>query len=80
MSNSFEGLVARGFSEGARALLAARPELAVLAVPAPAADPLPDYGIAELDFHRIEGGLLVEDGRFAAGGKRRGHCWHSDSR
>jgi phosphoribosylaminoimidazolecarboxamide formyltransferase / IMP cyclohydrolase len=60
VSNSFEGLVARGFSEGARALLAARPELAVLAVPAPAADPLPDYGIAELDFHRIEGGLLVE--------------------
>ena len=50
----------RGFSEGAKALLATRTELAVLAVPALAADALPDYGIAELDFHRIEGGLLVE--------------------
>ena len=58
--NPFEGVVASGFSEGAKALLATRPELAVLAVPTLAADALPDYGIAELDFHRIEGGLLVE--------------------
>ncbi len=59
-ANPFEGLVARGFSEGARALLAGRPELAVLAVPALSADTPPDHGIADLDFHRIEGGLLVE--------------------
>lgn len=58
--NPFEGVVASGFSEGAKALLGTRPELAVLAVPTLAADALPDYGIAELDFHRIEGGLLVE--------------------
>ncbi len=58
--NPFEGVVASGFSEGAKALLATRTELAVLAVPVLAADTLPDYGIAELDFHRIEGGLLVE--------------------
>ncbi len=60
VANPFEGLVARGYSEGARALLAGRPELAVLAVPALAADASPDHGIADLDFHRVEGGLLVE--------------------
>jgi phosphoribosylaminoimidazolecarboxamide formyltransferase/IMP cyclohydrolase len=60
VANPFEGVVARGFSEGARALLSSRPELTVLAVPTLAADAPPDYGIADLDFHRIEGGLLVE--------------------
>jgi len=58
--NPFEGVAATRFSEGARILLSNRPELAVLAVPAPPPDGLSDYGIAELDFHRIEGGLLVE--------------------
>ena len=58
--NPFEGLAAPAYSEGARALLSGRPELAVLKVPAPPPDALSDYGIAELDFHRIEGGLLVE--------------------
>jgi len=58
--NPFEGVAALAFSAGAMALLAGRPELAVLRVPAPPPDGLSDYGIAELDFHRIEGGLLVE--------------------
>jgi len=58
--NPFEGVAAPGYSEGARALLAGRPGLAALKVPASPTDGLPDYGIAELDFHRIEGGLLVE--------------------
>jgi phosphoribosylaminoimidazolecarboxamide formyltransferase/IMP cyclohydrolase len=58
--NPFEGVAAPAYSEGARALLSDRPELAVLKVPARAPDGLDDYGIAELDFHRIEGGLLVE--------------------
>jgi phosphoribosylaminoimidazolecarboxamide formyltransferase/IMP cyclohydrolase len=58
--NPFEGVVATGFSEGAKVLLAMRPELAVLALPAIHVGDLPDYGIAELDFHRLEGGLLVE--------------------
>ena len=58
--NPFEGVAAPAYSEGARALLSGRPELAVLVVPAPPPDALSDYGIAELDFHRIEGGLLVE--------------------
>jgi phosphoribosylaminoimidazolecarboxamide formyltransferase/IMP cyclohydrolase len=58
--NPFEGVAATRFSEGAKILLSNRPELAVLTVPAPPPDGLSDYGIAELDFHRIEGGLLVE--------------------
>lgn len=58
--NPYEGVAAPAYSEGAAALLAGRPELAALKVPAPPPDGLSDYGIAELDFHRIEGGLLVE--------------------
>ena len=58
--NPFEGVAATSYSEGAKALMAGRPELAALVVPAPPPDGLSDYGIAELDFHRIEGGLLVE--------------------
>lgn len=58
--NPFEGLAAPALSVGAMAILAGRPELAVLKVPAAAPDGLSDYGIAELDFHRIDGGLLVE--------------------
>ncbi len=58
--NPFEGVAAPAYTEGARALLSARPELAALKVPLPPPDGLSDYGIAELDFHRIEGGLLVE--------------------
>lgn len=57
--NPFEGVAAPAFSEGARALLAGRPEVAVMRVPMPL-DDQDDYGIAELDFHRIAGGLLVE--------------------
>jgi phosphoribosylaminoimidazolecarboxamide formyltransferase/IMP cyclohydrolase len=58
--NPYEGVAAPAYSEGARALLSGRPELAALKVPATPPDGLDDYGIAELDFHRIEGGLLVE--------------------
>jgi phosphoribosylaminoimidazolecarboxamide formyltransferase/IMP cyclohydrolase len=58
--NPFEAVAATGYTEGAKAFLAGRSELTVLKVPAPSADGLPDYGIAELDFHRIEGALLVE--------------------
>jgi phosphoribosylaminoimidazolecarboxamide formyltransferase/IMP cyclohydrolase len=58
--NPFEAVAATGFSDGARAVLAGRPELAVLALPPAPPDGLADYGIAELDFHRLDGGLLVE--------------------
>lgn len=58
--NRYEGVAATGFSQEAREILSQRPDLAVLTVPAPPPDGMSDYGIAELDFHRIEGGLLVE--------------------
>ena len=58
--NPFEAVAAPAYSEGAKALLSGRPELAALKVPLPPVNGLSDYGIAELDFHRIEGGLLVE--------------------
>ena len=58
--NPYEGVAATGYTDGALEVLATRPELAVLTVPAPPPDGMSDYGIAELDFHRIEGGLLLE--------------------
>ncbi len=58
--NAYEAVVAPGYSEGARRLLAAKEDLAVLSVSDSPADGIADYGIADLDFHRVEGGLLVE--------------------
>ncbi len=58
--NPYEGVAAPAYTAGAVALLSRRPELAALKVPPPPPEGLSDYGIAELDFHRIEGGLLVE--------------------
>jgi phosphoribosylaminoimidazolecarboxamide formyltransferase/IMP cyclohydrolase len=58
--NPFEGVAAAGFSEGARAILAERPELAALAVPSWPSNGASEQGIAGLDFHRVTGGLLVE--------------------
>ena len=50
---SFEAVVAPGYDEAARRILAARPELEVLLVPPNPADGLRDYGIAALDFKRV---------------------------
>ena len=58
--NPFEGVAAPAYTEGAVAMLGGRPELAVMKVPPPPLEGISDYGIAELDFQRIEGGLLVE--------------------
>jgi phosphoribosylaminoimidazolecarboxamide formyltransferase / IMP cyclohydrolase len=57
--NAYEAVVAPGYSTDALAILQQKEALSVLAVSgAPTA--LGDYGIADLDFHRVEGGLLVE--------------------
>jgi phosphoribosylaminoimidazolecarboxamide formyltransferase/IMP cyclohydrolase len=52
--------VAAGYTPEAVRVLSERHGLAVLAVPVPSPEGMTDYGIADLDFHRIEGGLLVE--------------------
>ncbi len=59
-ANAYEAVLAPGYTDLARGTLAAKEKLGVLAVPSTPPDGLSDYGIANLDFHRIGGGLLVE--------------------
>ncbi len=59
-ANSYEAIVAPGFSEAALGILRARPGLELLAIPPSPTDGMRDYGIANLDFKRVGGGLLVE--------------------
>jgi phosphoribosylaminoimidazolecarboxamide formyltransferase/IMP cyclohydrolase len=60
MEGSFEAVVAPGYGDEALRVLARRPSLEVLQVPPNPSDGLRDYGIAALDFKRIDGGVLVE--------------------
>jgi phosphoribosylaminoimidazolecarboxamide formyltransferase/IMP cyclohydrolase len=59
-ANSYEAVVAPSFSKSALGILSQKPALRLLAVPADPTDGPRDYGIANLDFKRIAGGLLVE--------------------
>jgi phosphoribosylaminoimidazolecarboxamide formyltransferase/IMP cyclohydrolase len=59
-ANSYEAVIAPGFSEAALGILKAKPGLELLAVPASPSEGMRDYGIANLDFKRVGGGLLVE--------------------
>ncbi len=56
----FEAIVAPGFGETALAVLAGKSEMQLLQVPGTPASGRPDYGMANLDFVRVGGGLLVE--------------------
>lgn len=58
--NAYEALAAPSFSAAAREILAEKQHLALLAVPSAPFEGLRDYGIARLDFQRIDGGLLVQ--------------------
>jgi phosphoribosylaminoimidazolecarboxamide formyltransferase/IMP cyclohydrolase len=58
--NAYEAIIAPAFSAPAHEILAEKQHLALLAVPGQPFEGLADYGIARLDFHRIDGGLLVE--------------------
>ena len=58
--SDYEAVAAPAFSEEALRILAEKPGLPLLAVPETPPDGIADYGIADLDFHRIDGGLLVE--------------------
>jgi phosphoribosylaminoimidazolecarboxamide formyltransferase/IMP cyclohydrolase len=60
-ANSYEAVVAPGFSQAALGILKAKRGLELLAVPPDPTDGMRDYGIANLDFKRVAGGLLVED-------------------
>jgi len=59
-ANSYEAVIAPGFSEAALGILRAKSGLELLAVPPDPTEGLRDYGIASLDFKRVAGGLLVE--------------------
>ncbi|MEA2608247.1 MAG: phosphoribosylaminoimidazolecarboxamide formyltransferase / cyclohydrolase [Chloroflexota bacterium] len=59
-ANSYEAVVAPGFSHAALGILRGKPGLELLAVPPDPTEGMRDYGIASLDFKRIAGGLLVE--------------------
>jgi phosphoribosylaminoimidazolecarboxamide formyltransferase / IMP cyclohydrolase len=60
-ANSYEAVVAPGFSQAAIGILKQKGGLELLAVPPDPTDGMRDYGIANLDFKRVAGGLLVED-------------------
>ncbi len=70
-ANSYEAVVAPGFSQSAIGILKGKAGLELLAVPPDPTDGMRDYGIANLDFKRVAGGLLVED--HDALGLDRGH-------
>jgi phosphoribosylaminoimidazolecarboxamide formyltransferase / IMP cyclohydrolase len=59
-ANSYEAVIAPGFSQAALAILKSKPGLELLSVPATPMEGMRDYGIANLDFKRVGGGLLVE--------------------
>jgi phosphoribosylaminoimidazolecarboxamide formyltransferase/IMP cyclohydrolase len=59
-ANSYEAVVAPGFSQAALGILRGKTGLELLAVPPDPTDGMRDYGIADLDFKRVAGGLLVE--------------------
>jgi phosphoribosylaminoimidazolecarboxamide formyltransferase / IMP cyclohydrolase len=59
-ANSYEAVVAPGFSQAAVGILRSQPGLELLAVPPSPTEGMRDYGIANLDFKRVGGGLLVE--------------------
>ena len=56
-----------GFSEAAIGILRGKAGLEILAVPPDPTDGMRDYGIANLDFKRVAGGLLVESRSTSSG-------------
>ena len=60
LGNHYEAIVAPGYDEAALAVLREKTDLRVLRVPPSPADGILDYGMANLDFLRISGGVLVE--------------------
>ncbi len=59
-ANSYEAVVAPAYSQSALGILRAKHGLEILAVPPDPTEGMRDYGIANLDFKRVAGGILVE--------------------
>jgi phosphoribosylaminoimidazolecarboxamide formyltransferase/IMP cyclohydrolase len=59
-ANSYEAVVAPAYSQAALGILKSKAGLEILAVPPDPTEGMRDYGIANLDFKRVAGGLLVE--------------------
>jgi phosphoribosylaminoimidazolecarboxamide formyltransferase/IMP cyclohydrolase len=59
-ANSYEAVVAPSYSQAALGILKAKHGLELLAIPPDPTEGMRDYGIANLDFKRVGGGLLVE--------------------
>ena len=59
-ANSYEAVVAPGFSQSAIGILRGKPGLELFAIPPDPIEGMRDYGIASLDFKRVAGGLLVQ--------------------
>jgi phosphoribosylaminoimidazolecarboxamide formyltransferase/IMP cyclohydrolase len=59
-ANSYEAVVAPAYSQAALGILKPKAGLEILAVPPDPTEGMRDYGIANLDFKRVAGGLLVE--------------------
>ena len=59
-ANSYEAVVAPGYSQAALGILKAKAGLEILAIPPDPTEGMRDYGIATLDFKRVAGGVLVE--------------------
>ena len=59
-ANSYEAVVAPAYSQSALGILRAKHGLEIIAVPPDPTEGMRDYGIANLDFKRVAGGLLVE--------------------
>ncbi len=59
-ANAYEAVVAPSYSQSALGILRAKHGLEILAVPPDPTEGMRDYGIANLDFKRVAGGLLVE--------------------
>jgi phosphoribosylaminoimidazolecarboxamide formyltransferase/IMP cyclohydrolase len=59
-ANSYEAVIAPAYSHAALGLLRGKAGLELLMVPPDPTEGMRDYGIANLDFKRIGGGLLVE--------------------
>ena len=59
-ANSYEAVIAPAYSQAAVGILKAKAGLEILAVPPDPTEGMRDYGIANLDFKRVAGGLLVQ--------------------